>query len=188
MHTYMQMSCIQTEVQRCSKNTAFHIPIVIPNWAVDELMAVGVLIDCQERLWTKRSLVAQRAQHSCGAMASPHAAHSDLESLHLLSTHSEGTGAGLRVALWSRWCRCSFWARERHEKEGWTSSTMLKLWFKLSKSIIKYQPASGRHIHSRKPCAGIGTTVTRSRFWRWVGGWAMTESWMRDWAEAVRCY
>ena len=101
-YIYMQMSCIQTEVQRCSKNTAFHIPIVIPNWAVDELMAVGVLIDCQERLWTKRSLVAQRAQHSCGAMASPHAAHSDLESLHLLSTHSEGTGAGLRVAFWSR--------------------------------------------------------------------------------------
>jgi hypothetical protein len=29
--------------------------------------------------------------------------------------------------------------------------------------------------------------VTRSRFWRWVGGCrAMNESWMRAWAEAIR--
>ena len=48
-----------------------------------------------------------------------------------------------------------------------------KLSFKLSKSSIQYQQVSGRRIHSRKLHAGIRTTVTRSRFWRWVGGWAM---------------
>jgi hypothetical protein len=47
---------------------------IYPNWDVDELMALGILIGCQEHLWMMRSFVAQRTQLSCGAMASPHAA------------------------------------------------------------------------------------------------------------------
>ena len=81
-----------TVLQTCS----FPRSHIDPNWVVDELMAVGVLIKCQEQLRTNRSCSASTTLG--GAMASPQAAHSDLESLHLLSRHSEGTGGW--VALW----------------------------------------------------------------------------------------
>ena len=152
-------------------------------------MALGILIGCQEHLWMMRSFVAQRTQLSCGAMASPHAAILTWRAFTCFSRTQkvpvQGCGWHLGAGDTSAHCgQGTPWKRK-----GWTRSTVLKMWFKLLKHIINYQPASGRHTRSRKPCAGIGTTVARSRFRRWVGGCrAMNESWLMPSYDDFRIY